>query len=38
MLRQDLIRKLRVLAVQKERNLYEMGEAFEVYLERRRQA
>lgn len=39
MLREDLIRELRVLAVQEGRNLYEvMEEAFEAYLERRRQA
>lgn len=36
MLREDLIRDLRVLAVQEGRNLYEvMEEAFEAYLERR---
>jgi len=39
MLREDLIRDMRVLAVQEGRNLYEvMEEAFEAYLERRRQA
>jgi hypothetical protein len=39
MLREDLIRDMRVLAVQEGRNLYEvMEEAFESYLERRRQA
>lgn len=38
MLREDLIRDMRVLAVQEGRNLYEvMEEAFEAYLERHRQ-
>ena len=37
MLREDLIRDMRVLAVQEGRNLYEvMEEAFEAYLERRK--
>jgi len=39
MLREDLIRDMRVLAVREGRNLYEvMEEAFEAYLERHRQA
>lgn len=39
MLREDLIRDMRVLAVQEGRNLYEvMEEAFEAYLEQRRHA
>ena len=37
MLREDLVKKLRLLAVQEDRNLYEvMEEALEQYLERRK--
>ena len=38
MLREDLIKEFKLLAVQEDRNLYEvMEEALETYLERRRQ-